>query len=626
MRSHPAEDGQGGPAPVASVGGASRRWRVVLLAVCWAFAVAAGAAQSWNGRFAMNPDGISYLEVGEAFWRFDLAAAVNGHWAPLYPIVLGFVDALLDPSAAWEFQVVQLANFLVYLLALGALNLLLLELIGRDRRLSERQGRQAGVPVWAYLVIGHAMFVWATTHFTRPTQVNNDLLSLALLLLVAAVFVRAADRGGRIGPFVLGCAVGLSYLNKLAALYPGLLFVAGLALTRRTSGRAWRAAGLALLGCALVAAPFVGALSLQKGRLTPGDKGRLAYAWTVNEVEWIAHWQGEPEGSGVPAHPTRRLAEHPAVFEFASPIGGTYPPWYDPSYWYEGLEVRFDASRQWRRIREHTWPQLRRVFRGRPVEAVLWGAAALALAATLLPERRRIARRALVVHLTLALPALATLLMYLPVLVRPRYCGGALLLLGLALLSAFRWPRSRWRRRAAGTVLAAFLLLMVGVVGPPLRRGAGRAIGDIRENGVADLSAHVHLTVAERLRAAGLAEGDRIAHIGNSQIAYWARLARLGIVAEIPYRRASRWKRDHVREFMRLDEADRAGILERLASPGVRAIVASRLPTGSRISGGRRLPEEWKVGWTPIVRPDERLFRRYPGHEDRGVYLLFVER
>jgi len=62
------------------------------------------------------------------------------------------------------------------------------------------------------------------------------------------------------------------------------------------------------------------------------------------------HWQGGPPSSGTPKHPTRQIFDNPLVFEFATPIGGTYAPWYDPTYWYEGLKVKFDLFKQLKAI------------------------------------------------------------------------------------------------------------------------------------------------------------------------------------------------------------------------------------------------------------------------------------
>ena len=41
-----------------------------------------GLIQAWVSRFAMNPDGISYLDIGDGFWRGNLQMLLNGYWSP----------------------------------------------------------------------------------------------------------------------------------------------------------------------------------------------------------------------------------------------------------------------------------------------------------------------------------------------------------------------------------------------------------------------------------------------------------------------------------------------------------------------------------------------------------------
>ena len=92
---------------------------------CWALAVALGALQAWASRHDMNPDGVSYLDLGDAFVRGDLAQAVSAYWPSLYAFILGAAVGLLRPAPAWEFPLVHAVNFLLYLGALASLEFLL---------------------------------------------------------------------------------------------------------------------------------------------------------------------------------------------------------------------------------------------------------------------------------------------------------------------------------------------------------------------------------------------------------------------------------------------------------------------------------------------------------------------
>ena len=83
-----------------------------------------GLFHTWLGRYAMDPDGISYLDVGRSFFRHDWANAINAWWSPLYPWTLGFVVGIVNPSPRWEFPVAQLVNYGVFVLALLAFRFL----------------------------------------------------------------------------------------------------------------------------------------------------------------------------------------------------------------------------------------------------------------------------------------------------------------------------------------------------------------------------------------------------------------------------------------------------------------------------------------------------------------------
>ncbi|MGA8065804.1 MAG: hypothetical protein WCA47_00630, partial [Terriglobales bacterium] len=47
--------------------------------------LALGLLHAWFGRYAMNRDGMSYLDLGDAFFLRDWPNAVNAYWSPLYP-------------------------------------------------------------------------------------------------------------------------------------------------------------------------------------------------------------------------------------------------------------------------------------------------------------------------------------------------------------------------------------------------------------------------------------------------------------------------------------------------------------------------------------------------------------
>src|SRR5438094_868191 len=62
----------------------SKYLRLLLLVL----AAALGALDSWASRYSLNPMGVSYLDMGDAFVRRDWQTALNGLWSPLYSLPL----------------------------------------------------------------------------------------------------------------------------------------------------------------------------------------------------------------------------------------------------------------------------------------------------------------------------------------------------------------------------------------------------------------------------------------------------------------------------------------------------------------------------------------------------------
>src|SRR6202043_197394 len=108
---------------------------------------------------------------------------------------------------------------------------------------------------------------------------------------------------------------------------------------------------IALVAFALVAGPFVFALSRAKHRFTYGDVGKIAYAEVMSWGQQPMFWEGG-DGSGTPKHPVRIILSSPRVYEFGQPVAGSYPVWYDSSYWMDGRAIHFQRRNQLRALRQ----------------------------------------------------------------------------------------------------------------------------------------------------------------------------------------------------------------------------------------------------------------------------------
>ena len=95
----------------------------------WALAAGLGGLEAFAGRHVVNPDGIAYLDIADAYGRGDWTSALNAYWSPLYSWLLAGVFAVVRPPPYWECAVVHAVNFVVFLVALAAFEWLLSELL-----------------------------------------------------------------------------------------------------------------------------------------------------------------------------------------------------------------------------------------------------------------------------------------------------------------------------------------------------------------------------------------------------------------------------------------------------------------------------------------------------------------
>ena len=95
-----------------------------------------------------------------------------------------------------------------------------------------------------------------------------------------------------------------------------------------------------------------------------------------------------------------------------------------------------------------------------------------------------------------------------------------------------RLPDSHESRRLVACVVVAISLLIIVKIAAPTAQVMYDSGRDLLRGRLA--SAHVHWQVADGLSRMGIQPGDQVALIGLGGRAYWARLARVRIVAEVP--------------------------------------------------------------------------------------------
>lgn len=524
----------------------------------------------WLGRNAMNPDGISYLDVGDSFARHDWAHAINGWWSPLYPCLLGSVLHILRVSPQQEFPATHFVNFLISLLALFAFQFFLSSLIRFLEVEIAASGESEGKPLesWALTLVGYAVFLWVVLEVVTLYDVSPDLLVVAVYCLSMGGVLRLGPESD-VWKFMLwGCVIGIGYWAK-AILFPVGILTLAVCLAWHRSSRAWRyRVGAAAIVFAVVVTPLISLLSMQKGRLTFGDVGKVAYAWYVSPTTFGRNWQGTPPESGTPKHATRQVLLHPPVFEFDGPLPGTYPPWTDPSYWNDGIKWTFNLKSQIKVLFQTVASELRLLLRSQP--ALVAGVILLAMMGG------RLFWNSILQLWPVAVICLLSMAVYLPLLVNDRYLGGPLLVLFLALYAGARLG-DNYRQVGSYIAIAVFALMMLGTADYTVRV----ATSHYAIPGVGPMPTTQQFILASRLREMGVLDGAKVAIIGDGTGAYWARLARVRIVSEIMYM--------HAGEFWQAPPEVQEQVYEAFRKLHVVVVVAD-------CNGSGRIPE----GWSPV--------------------------
>ena len=190
----------------------------------WALAIIAaiGLIRDWVGRYSMDPDGISYLDLGDAFFHRKWFDAVNGYWSPLYSWLLGSAMFVTKPTRQWEFPVVHVVNFIIYLAVLAGFEFFLRSLLPRvasarneAMRVGDAGGASSGgLSRVAILAIAYSLFLWTSLELISIWGVSPDLCVAGFVYVIAGLLLRIRGQGSLSLYLILGVALGLAYLPR----------------------------------------------------------------------------------------------------------------------------------------------------------------------------------------------------------------------------------------------------------------------------------------------------------------------------------------------------------------------------------------------------------------------------
>ena len=502
----------------------------------WVVGILAAAAQAIEYRQWINGDTISYLDMSDGISAHDLIRLVNPQWSPLYPFLIGVANSIIRPSAAWEFPVLHLVNFLCFLFAFAAFEFLLLSMRGATTD-------------WAFLTIAYSLFLWASLAMVTLMRSHPDMLMSGFVYMAAGLLIRI--RNGATGWQIysaLGAILGLAYLAK-AAMFPlGILLLGTTLFFAGDTSRKLKGVAAASLCFAIVGGPFVVAVSQRADRPTFGEAGTLDYLWKVDHID-VSYYQNLGSAAGWVLHPIKKIIEgDPPAFSFARPIRATYSLWYDPSYWIEGIRPVFH------------WQSQVRVFLDNLRQYAQIGASlaglliALLLSACAAGIRQTI--RSLSWFWPLYLWCAVALGGYAAILVQERYIGAFIALIGTCLFYGFRLSSPFPSRATLALVIVVVLTLAANT--------ASHARRDFRENASQTRLHDAEASLA--LHNLGIATGQPVASITPWVASGWARLARVQIIAEVPRSRAE--------QFWKASPERQAAVFNAFTGAGCKAVVS----------------------------------------------------
>ncbi|MEN3329551.1 MAG: hypothetical protein V7638_4358 [Acidobacteriota bacterium] len=541
----------------------------------WLLAILWGFFHVWaDHHYLGNADSLAYLDVAEAYLRRDWHTAVNAYWGPLYSWLIALALLIVKPSRYWKFTVLHLVNFGMYLFTLGCFSFLIRQLV-RTQRVQRTDPRFITVPDCGLLALGYSLVIWSNLFLMSARLESPDMLVAAFVYLATGILVRIRRHPSSWLAFVMfGIVLGLGFLSKAVMLPLTAVFLLGCMFAAGNLRCALPRVALAGAFFVLVAGPFVFAMSQSKGYLTTGRTGKLNYLWLVNGVI-NTHWQGEEPGSGIPAHATRKIFDDPPAFEFAEPIGGTYPAGFDPTYWYEGSVSHFTLRKQLK-VLGISAGNYYELFQQRGLQ---YGLAVALISFYLLSRRPRQLIYALKDQWALLLPAISGLGLYSLVNVEGRYVASFVVLLWLALFMTVRLPQTPDSERFLKVVM---VVLAGSIVLTTVASSTRETVVTLKQlvRGE-DPAAHEQWQVAEGLRELGLVSSDKVAFIGQSTRGFWAHLLKLRIIAEI--------RRDKIDDFWEANSYRKAQVIQAFAGTGVKAVVAEKPPAGADLTNWRRI-------------------------------------
>ncbi len=512
--------------------------------MCQLIVLLIGAYCAFAGRnLPVGPDGLAYLDVARAYLQHNWHIAVNGYWGPLYSWLLALAMGICRPGVDTEFAVVRAVNFLVFSAALYAFSVCWHALADCCGRTDVNQTSIPEAAPYIWITLGYLLFIVNFAWFVD--LVSPDILVAAIVFAIAAFLFKLNDHLPHgVGAYAwLGALLVVGYYAKAILLYFAVFVLGATAIQGFLSGNI-RKPLTAILAFAALVFPFVVVLSQSTGHFTPGDSGRLNYAWFVDGPE-TKTWMNS-DGAPLPFYPGPVAPGPVRVFRLPSLEGVTYAPWYDAARFDQRAHPAFNKHGQLRQLAINL-QSLKEEFLGS-------GAVLLVPLLLLACYTPKVSLRNFASTWFCIVPVIAVFGMYLLVHLVTRFVLGFSLVLWGAAFASVRVPSGL--QRLAQRAMLVGTLVFAAITTPGLLH---YVVSPRKDSVVRDIA------IAEALPHYGLTPGSLVGSIGDGQVAYWAHLARVSVVAEV-------WSIDSAR-FWSAPPAAQQAVLRSMTDAGAKAVI-----------------------------------------------------
>jgi len=486
--------------------------------------------------YQLDGDAVNYMDLADLIRAHQWSGIVNGYWHPLYPAALAIAQRVFHVTRSNELSAYYALNFLIFLVSAAAMLCFVSALVKLRRRMTPDAAPL--LPLYALQLLGLGLLVIAAQRELSMGKVRPDALLQALMLFAFAMLLEALATESLIYAPLMGMFLGLAYLTKSFAFVATLLSIAVMMLfqwwiQKRKLSRVIAGGLLAAVVFALIAGPYISALSKKAHRFDFGDSGSLNYAWYVSGTGkmHLEPWMTSDFGSANVhlVHPQIVLMQNPNVYSYRAVRFGTYGNWFDPAYFNDHVTPKFNARLLLKRDARNLVLSLRYLFN----HPEAWILLALLLA---FGARFSFADwRSRGFWLPIVFSGAAIWGIYGLVNVEERYITLAYLLILLPIFAALRSRNSDDYATVQRTAVLLIALFAFLALGETLRT----SLEERRQQSAIVPAAWYSPAIfgaAKGLAAMGVQPGDEIACVGLSACSvdtYWQRLAGVRTLTEV---------------------------------------------------------------------------------------------